>query len=484
MIARIERYVSLGLLIEKLARFVSETAKAENLPADVVHETKRILLDSLGCAVAAVGESGANIGIEHGKRLGGSRGEATIFGTAERVSVYGAAFANAELINALDFDAVLPPGHVAPYVLPGALAFAEQREATGRELIAAIATSMEISNRLGKAMTYQRDMKDGKPSTPDVLGYSVNVFGATAAIASIQGFDENTTAQALGIAGSISPVNSQRAWIQHVPATTIKYNLPGQISQTSMTAASMAELGHTGDLMILDDAKYGYPKFIGSGRWVKDQIGIDLGTTWRFPAESTFKPYPHCRVMHSLMHALLEILETNDIRPDEIESIRAWGEAWVMLPVWTNRQVGNARDAQFSMAHGIAVAAHRITPGKEWADLDLLQSESVQNLMRKTVIEAHPDWGSALTENPAARPARIEISARGKVFVAERTYPKGSRSPDPDTLFSDDELVAKFLHNAKGVISEENAELVVSKVMNLESVENFATVARLVAAKH
>lgn len=470
-------------LIDQLANFTTNLAKFENLPEEVVYETKRILLDSLGCAVAAVGEAGANIGIEHGKRLGGACREASIFGTTERVSVYGAAFANAELINALDFDAVLPPGHVAPYVLPGVLAFAERNGVTGKELISAISIAMEISNRLGKAMTYQRDMKDGKPATPDVLGYSVNVFGATAAIANIQKFSEDATANALGIAGSISPVNSQRAWIQHVPATTIKYNLPGQISQTAMTAASMAELGHTGDRDILDDAQYGFPKFIGSGRWASESIGTDFGEIWRFPAESSFKPYPHCRVMHSLMHALLEIVETNGIRPEEIESIKAWGEAWVMLPVWTTQTVVNARDAQFSMAHGLAVAAHRITPGNGWANLDLVTSPSVMDLMNKTEIAPHPEWGAALTENPAARPARIEVTARGQTYVAERTYPKGSPSPDPDTFFTDEELLAKFLHNVNGVISGETAREVANQVLNLENIQNIAPLMQLLASQ-
>lgn len=466
-------------LIQKLARFTVEGSKFENLPENVVYEIKRILLDSFGCAVAAIDEAGARAGIMHGKRLGDGQPEATILGTDERVSVFGATFANAELINALDFDAVLPPGHVAPYVIPGALAYAEKHGVSGRKLISALATAHEMSNRLGGAMTYQRDIRDGKPATPDVLGFSVTVFGATAAITSIQGFSSSITANALGIAGSIAPVNAQRAWVQHLPATSIKYNLPGMISQAAITASSMAELGHTGDHQILDDAQYGFPKFIGSGRWAVEQIGNDFGENWRFPAESTFKPYPHCRVMHALMHALIGIVEENNINPEEIDSITAWGEAWVDLPVWTNRTVRTARDAQFSMAHGLAVAAHRITPGKDWADLGLILGDSVATLMDKIVVEAHPDWASAVTANPAARPAKIELTAQGKTYVAEHTYPKGSPSPDPDTYFTDDELIAKFLHNVKDVIPSDVAGNVVAQVMALETIENVAPLIRL-----
>jgi 2-methylcitrate dehydratase PrpD len=474
----------MSTVIERLARFTTEDSKFEHLPEEVIHESKRILLDSFGCALAAVDEAGAKVGIEHGRRLGKGIPQATILGTNDQVSVYGAAFANAELINALDFDAVLPPGHVAPYVIPGALAQAERLGASGKSLIASTAASHEMSHRLGKAMTYLRDIKDGKPSTPDVLGFSVTIFGATAAIAHVQDFDEATVAAALGISASISPVNAQRAWVEHAPSTTLKYNLPGQISQSAMTAASMAELGHRGDLRILDDAEFGYPKFIGSPRWERHLITEGIGDQWLFPAMSSFKPYPHCRVMHSLMDGLIDLVETHDVKVEEIESIRAWGEAWVTKPVWLNRTVENARDAQFSMAHGLAVAAHRIKPGKDWADLDLVLGSSVAELMNKTVVEPHPDWAAAISANPAARPARVELTVRGSTYTAERSYPKGSPSPDQDTYFTDDEIIAKFLHNAHGVIDVEAAERVVDAVMNLEKVGSVTPIIQLMAASN
>lgn len=248
----------MATIIELLAQFTKNEAQFSELPEQVIKESKRILLDSFGCALAALGEVGAEIGVSHGRRLGAGNPEATILGTGDQVSVFGAAFANAELINALDFDAVVPPGHVAPYVIPGALAVAEQRGASGQDLISAVAVAHETSLRIGKAMGYLRDIKDGKPATPDVIGFSVTVFGAAAAIAQVQKLDQTMIANVLGIAGSISPVNSQRAWVAHAPSTTIKYLLPGHLAQTALTAASMGELGHRGDLLILDDAEYGY----------------------------------------------------------------------------------------------------------------------------------------------------------------------------------------------------------------------------------
>ncbi|MGE3775249.1 MAG: MmgE/PrpD family protein, partial [Gammaproteobacteria bacterium] len=340
-------------IIERLAQFTTSCDYAR-LPATVTHECKRLLLDSLGCALAAVGEPKGRIGIQYGTLIGGADGAATIIGAGTRSSMFGAAFANGELINALDYDAVLPPGHVTPYVLPVALALAESRQLSGRDLLAALALAHEMSYRLGKAMDYLRDTKDGKIDPPPVYGYSSTIFGATAALAKLKGHATGVTAQALGIAGAIAPVHSQIAWFQHAPAATIKYLLAGALIQAAQTAAHMAEFGHRGDVQILDDREFGFPRYIGTRRWEPERITAALGADWLFPSEQSYKPYPHCRILHALLDAERELIDEHAIEPDEIEGIKAWVEGFVQQPVWQNRRIEHPQDAQFSIAHGLA----------------------------------------------------------------------------------------------------------------------------------
>jgi 2-methylcitrate dehydratase PrpD len=386
------------------------------------------------------------------------------------VSVFGAAFANGELINTMDMDPVLPPGHVTPYVLPGALAQAEKEHASGARLIEALAAAHEMSYRIGKAMDYLRDTKDGKVCPPEVYGYSSTVFGATAAIMKLRGADPATIAHGLGIAGCIAPVNSQVAWFQHAPSSTIKYLLAGALTQAAQTAASMAELGHRGDLKVLDDRQYGFPRFIGTKRWEPDVISEALGTQWKFPAEQSYKPYPHCRILHALIDCLTEIVQTHDIRPAEIESIKAYVEGFVEQPVWLNRDIQHVHDAQFSIAHGLAVGAHRVKPGKDWLDPGLVFSDSVMSLMNRITHEVHPDYVNLLKGHAASRPALIEVRARGQQFTAERRYPRGSKAPEPGVALEQGELVQKFLHNASDVIPPQNGRRIVDVVLRLETV--------------
>jgi 2-methylcitrate dehydratase PrpD len=458
-------------IIERLASFTADT-NYDRLPDIVVQESKRIILDSFGCALAAIDEPKGHIGIDYGRMLGGTQDHAHIIGFGAKTSVIGAAFANAELINALDFDAVLPPGPVTPYVLPGALAIAESRGSSGKSLLEAVALSHEMSYRIGKAMDYLRDTKDGKVDPPKVYGYSSTIFGATAAIMKLKGLSYETMSEGLGIAGCIAPVNSQVAWFQHAPSSTLKYLLGGLLAQSAMTAAHMGELGHRGDKLVLDDREYGFARFIGTRRWEAASITDGLGAHWRFTKEQAYKPYPHCRILHALLDTMTEIMETNDIRASEIEHMKAWVEGFVEQPVWLNRDIAHVHDAQFSIAHGLAMGAQRIPPGKRWQDPDVVFSPAVLRLMDKIEHEVHPDYVQLLTTQGASRPARLEIRARGQVFAGERRYPKGSPSPEPGSRMSDAELIEKFERNAEGAISNAARAEVIDMVMNIEDHRN------------
>jgi 2-methylcitrate dehydratase PrpD len=469
----------MSTIIEQLADFSCNT-KFEDIPDAVVDESKRLVLDSLGCALAGIDNPKGRIGIEYGQLMGVS-GDATIIGTPHRVSIFGAAFANGELINALDMDAVVPPGHVTPYVVPGALALGETLGSSGKDVIRSVAVAHEISWRMGKAMDYLRDTKDGKVSPPPVFGYSSTIFGATAAIGMLQGQSLEILAHSLGIAGSIPPVQSMMSYFRHAPSTTIKYLMAGTLVQAAMTAAHMGKMGHRGDLQILDDSEVGFAKFVGTRRWEPEKITAELRERWGFITEQLYKPYPHCRILHGPLDCVTEIVEKNDIRPEEIEGITVFVEGFVEQPVWLTKDIQRVHDAQFSIAHGIAMGAHRLPPGRDWQDPKNVFSSSVMGLMEKVTHVVHPDYVKQLTAHGAARPSRVEVRARGATFVAERLYPKGSPSPDPASLMTTEELVQKFRHNASGVISEGAIDGVVSEVLGLEEVSNFATVMRLVA---
>ena len=465
-------------IIEQLAQFAHGT-RFSDLPSAVVDECKRDVLDAIGCALAGLTHPKGRAGVDMGRRLGGSAGPATVIGTGDKSTPHGAAFANGELINALDADSVLLPGHVSPYVLPGSFAMAEVHQRSGRDLIAAVAVSHEISCRFGVAMSGYREGKDGKPATADVVGYSSTIFGAAAAAGRLAGLPAERLAHALGIAAATAPVNSMRAWLMHAPTATIKYQMAGGLTNAALTACDMADLGHRGDLLMLDDQEFGYPRFIGTSRWTPEAVTGALGQDWRFPAYQMFKPYPHCRVMHAPLDLLIELINQHDIRVDEIEGITAFGEGWAyVLPCFTSRDIRVVQDAQFCFAHGMAVAAHRIPSGPRWQDPAVVFDPSVLALMDKVTLQTHPSYFQSLAANISARPSRVEIRARGQTFAAEKLFPKGTPSSDPQSYLSTEELVAKFRAFVDGILSPAAQDRVVEQVLGLEKVDDFGAVMR------
>ena len=139
-------------VLQSLARFVSET-RYEDLPAAVVSETKRILLDSIGCALSSLSVDKGKMSVELARRLGGPP-ESSIIGTNYKVSCSNAALANGELINATDFCAVIPPGHIPTNVIPAPLAMAESKGASGKDLILATVMGFEIAARVASALPF------------------------------------------------------------------------------------------------------------------------------------------------------------------------------------------------------------------------------------------------------------------------------------------------------------------------------------------
>ena len=82
---------------QQLIRFVQET-RFPSLPLDMVHVTKRSLVDALACALAGSSADRGKIAVRLAKRFGGPS-ESSVIGVSGKVSCVNAAFANGELMN-------------------------------------------------------------------------------------------------------------------------------------------------------------------------------------------------------------------------------------------------------------------------------------------------------------------------------------------------------------------------------------------------
>lgn len=133
-------------LIKQLANWVAAFDAGE-MPAEVVTQAKLLLLDTVGCAVAARNEEAFEAMFSTVREIGGAPA-CTVIGTRERTSVPNAVLLNGTLIRALDLNDIYTGprqhgGHPSDNIAV-ALAFAESQRSTGAELLAAILLDYEM----------------------------------------------------------------------------------------------------------------------------------------------------------------------------------------------------------------------------------------------------------------------------------------------------------------------------------------------------
>src|SRR5467141_4581925 len=179
-----------------LAHQLAEYACAlrfEDLSKNVVHEVKRRVIDSLGCALGAWNEEPCAIARQVASDFSAKRGS-TIIGTSHKAPPDWAAFANGCCIRYFDYnDTYLSkePAHPSDNI-SAALAVAESVGATGRELITAIALAYEVQCRFCDAASIRARGWDH---------VTYGAFSTALASAKLMKLDPKNTRHAVNIAG-------------------------------------------------------------------------------------------------------------------------------------------------------------------------------------------------------------------------------------------------------------------------------------------
>ena len=471
-------------ITRELARFAVET-KWEDLPASIVKETKLVLMEHIGCALGALSTDKGKMMAALGRRFGGPP-ESSIIGLGDKVSCSNAALANGELFLTLDYSDIIAGGHDGVYVIPTVLAIAETVGASGKDLILATAIGLEISARLARAVGRHnitpQDIQRQKDSPRGLTGNAYSNFGAAAGAGRFLKFDEGKTLHAMGIAGHLCMVLSYGRWGAGGYRYMAKYGVPGWQSTGAVTAVLLAEMGYTGDTTVLDDPERGFCYYVGYPNWYPDEITDDLGKTWCFNYRLHYKPYPCCGVFHSTLDCFCDIIEQNNLMPEEIESVKVFGRGGMMGPPRTGsplparNQPEGISGAQFNMPYNIAVAAHRIRRGVEWLEPDTMQNPEILKFMDKITAAADPDYMNKymkeMEKDPLSALAKVEVAARGKTFVAERNHRKGTTGTE--AAATDEDIIGKFRHNAVRILTKDKINRAVETLLKLEKTDNIS----------
>jgi 2-methylcitrate dehydratase PrpD len=459
-----------------LADFVTKV-DYHDLPEAVVTEVKKVILDSIGCALAGALCEKGKVSIVFAKKSDSSSG-ATIIGANQKVSSSMAAFANGELITALDYDPLFAPfGHITPYVLSAPLAIAEMEHASGKDFLVAVVLAHEIAWRIAAGLIIperlgKKTEREGIVLIPPIHGYGVNIFGGIAGVSKLFGLNRDTIEHALGIGGYLCPVPTLMQFAENVPSSMSKFSPAGWIAQAELTAIFLAVAGYTGDKNVLD-GNFGFWKSFGADGWRPEIVIKTLGQRWYLPEMIGYKRYPCCGAMHPALDILSAIIAKFDLKPENIKEINVVLNLLAELELWKNRDIKTHIEAQFSAAYVFSLVCHRVEAGYKWQIPQTYNDPKILDFMEKINIftPASPDYEKK--ENG------VEVIAYDNKTKKEKRYTERDVWASIYQI-NDQELYEKFISNAREVIPAEKARKVFKTILTLDELDDVSKLMHLV----
>ena len=433
---------------DAIAWFVAETP-LDAIPGAATERARECLIDTVGSALGGGQLRAGRIALAVVQDEAGVEA-ATLLATGRRAALSQAAFANAVAASALDFDdghygSITHPG--AP-VIPPAMATAEARKRSGRDLLGAIVIGYEIAIRAATilhARPRERSYGSGAPGA----------YGAAASVARLLGLDTPRVKHALGIARCHLPVST----VDGIRCGAMVKESVGWGALTGTMAALLAEKGFTAPETSLDEPHDGAASDFGTL--------ADLGRRYRI-GEVYVKRFPACLMTHAAVEAVLDLRSRHGLRPEDVLS----------LTVWTQRGAAALDDpaprsseaAQYSIPYTVAAALVDGELGVRQMLEDRLGDRRILDLATRVAVRHDPRLD---LEYPARRPARVRLQTVGGETCEHEVLVIRGSSEAPLTSA---EVDAKFLSLAEPLGGREWAQRVLALLREVETQDDFGSV--------
>jgi len=463
---------------DRIATFIVET-EFTDLPAEVIEKTKRIVLDTIECAIGGHQSDIGKITTEFAHRRN-AEGDATILGEGAQMDRATSVYANTRLANALDADETLFSfTHFGNAAVMTALAIAEATDAHGRDLLTAAAVGYEVGARLsiwGPPVNIEGDRVTGWPEARGV-GLEMT-FAAAAAAANSLDLDVEETRNALGIAGERVPFPTHyNKWDTALDLPMNKYQDAGACARNGYEAAEFAESGATGARDILDGtdglwAQFGPSESETESRKRRDTLLASLSKCW-IVLDSTFKPWPCCHLNQFVLEDLKRLRDKQTITAETIESATLHAPTICATDRFRAQQPTNTVSAQFSHPHSIVMVLGDYTLD-QWYDPFVLEDPDVAAVRKRIEVVAEPEPAVTIKDGIVRElEMRLELETADETYEIRSLRTKGMPWYD-DTVLSDADLVEKFVTLSHGVrdgssLWVENLKAASDRLLDFES---------------
>lgn len=454
----------------RVAEFVIRT-KYDDLPPELIELGKKSILDGAGLAlVGSVAKSGAIVR-RYIESLGVNQRAATVVGSSMKTAPRFAAFANGVGIHADDYDdtqlAVAPDRvyglltHPTAPCLSAALAIAESKGSSGRDLMLAYHVGAEVECKIAEAIN-PRHYEEGFHSTG-----TCGPFASASAVSKLYGAEVPVCARALSIAAS------QSSGLRENFGTMTKPFHAGHAAESGIVAADLARLGWTASDRILE-APNGFFRAAGGGF---DPGAMRLGKPWTFVSPGvSIKPFPSGSLSHPGMTVMLRLIREHDIAAGQVERVHVGTNRNVPAAL-IHHQPTDSLQAKFSMEFCMAALLLYHRAGlNEFRD-EVVRRPEVQAMIRRVNFGVNQEAEKA-GYNKMTTIVTVHMKG-GQTFSGRADFAKGSPA-DPMTF---DEVAAKFEDCARfAKWPAKKADAIIAAVRKLEDVEDVRTLTTLCAA--
>jgi 2-methylcitrate dehydratase len=434
----------------------------EDIDEGAVHEAKRFLLDSIGCALGGYRQKDVHIAMDVLLEIAGV-GPAIVIGFGHNLDVVSAALANALMIRVMDYNDIYwqqDPSHPSD-IIPAAIAMAERQRLSGRELVTGIVLGHEIEMRLCEAAFPGVRERGWHHAT-------LTAFAAPIVAGRMLGLAPEQIQHAIGISGA------RHGTLGAVTAgklTMMKNTVDPLATQSGVLAALLAERGFTGPEHVID-GKEGLVKVLGPS-WQLDVLTDGLGESWRI-IHCGMKAFPTEALTHAPISAVLDIVQEHDLRPDDIKHvhIRSLARAADILADPSKYDPTSKETADHSLPYVVAAAIvdRQVTPRQ--LEPDRIADPTIRAQLRKVKVVADPEIERLF---PELQRVIVTIDTTdGRSITKQLNYPKG----DPRNPLSDAEIESKFDSLAAPVMSADARHRLKDAIWRLDSL---ASVSELMA---
>ena len=436
------------------------------LSQEAVYQAKRFLLDSIGCALGGYQQHDVKIALQVLDEIAG-RGPATVIGTGKRIDAVSASLANALMIRCMDYNDIYwkqDPSHPSD-IFPAAMACCERAKSNGKELIVGLVLGHEFEMRFCEAAFPGIRERGWHHATltafvsPIVAGRALHL-----------GWEQ--IQHAIGISAS------RHATLGAVTAgklTMMKNTVDPMATQSGVLAALMAEKGYTGPEHVVD-GKEGLTHCFGPS-WKLNVLTDGLGESWRI-TQCGMKAFPTEALTHTPISAVLDIVKSNDLKPEQVEKvqIRSLARAADILSDPSKYDPQSKETADHSLPYVIAaaIAERQVTPVQ--FEMKKIMDPTIRAQLKKVEVVADPEIEKVF---PALQRVIVNLTTvDGRTFTKQLDYPKG----DPRNPLSDAEVEEKFSALAEGVLSAGAQKKLKDAIWNLEKAGSVSKVMGLMKA--